>query len=106
MSKKFTWGELREFCNALPEEHLKSEVVFVSDDGETQKYAGVALSGAVYVHPDDTDDIWDEKTFLSEKESGGIENPEDYEFYPAGRPFLTDECDGLGWQPVVKEIQE
>jgi hypothetical protein len=93
--KKFTWGQLREFCNSLSEEQLSFPVMVAAVDGlDFSEYVTPVISPPMYRNINDYDDVFYERDFLFRKESGEIKNIEEYEFIPGGYPFLCDEFIG------------
>lgn len=80
MAKKFTWGDLKQFANSLPEEELQKDVIWWGDE------CGGQIDG-VYQLPEDfvTTDYGAEPASVQEYEDGD----EEYEVtHPKGTPIL------------------
>jgi len=96
-TKKFTWGDLKEFANSLPEEELQKEVIWWGDE------CGGQIDGAHQLSEDFvTTDYGCEPASAQEYEEGD----EPYEVtHPKGTPILQADMPAIEItiQPTTNE---
>lgn len=86
--KPFTWADLKEFVNAIPDEHLQRKAVIVNPDVEPVWLTGYFRED-LYVNKHDSEDAYFAADFDDAVEADLVDDREDYEFDNSRPPFLT-----------------